>query len=90
MNGICFIYYVKFVHPFSRPSPRRPRSLALSWARALFPPQVAAARGAFRRHRGCKSRSLQIKEKSTLFLCFCGVLKVAVVPGFSCFLFFLA
>jgi hypothetical protein len=29
---------LKFVHPFVHPSPHRPRSVARSWARALFPP----------------------------------------------------
>jgi hypothetical protein len=92
MNGICFIYYVKFVHPFIHPSPRRPRSLARSWARALFPPLLLPLAVPF---AAIEAANLDrcgeiVVEKSILFLCFCGVSKVAVVRGFSCFLFFLA
>jgi hypothetical protein len=73
MNGIFFIYYLKFVHPFSHPSPRRPRSLARSLARALFPLLLllllavpfAAIEVADRDRCG-----EVVVEKSILFLCF--------------------
>jgi hypothetical protein len=86
MNGILFIYYLKFVHPFSHPSPRHPRLLA------LFPPLLLLLAVPF---AAIEVADLDrcgeiVVEKTILFLCFCGVSKVAVVRGFSCFLFFLA
>jgi hypothetical protein len=82
MNGIFFICHLKFVHLFIHPSPRRPR--------ALFPPLLLlllavpfAAIEVADLDRCCEI----VVEKSIKFLCFCGLSKVAVVRGFSCFLF---
>jgi hypothetical protein len=86
MNGIFLIYYLKLVHPFSHPSPRHQRSLA------LFPPLLLLLAVPF---AAIEAADLDrcgeiVVDKSILFLCFCRVSKVAVVRGFSCFLFFLA
>ncbi len=87
MNGVFFIYYLKCVHPFSHPSPRRPRSLARSWAPAPFPLLLLAVPFAAIEVEDLDLCGEVVLEKSILFLCFCGVLQVAVVSRFFVFSF---